>query len=103
LPITSSRPTMLPILNTSSDQQQIAALRAKLSLKPLLLEGLDEEAGDAQSKFETVREILRDVQTRGDEAVFEYTRKFDNAAVDAQTIRVGPGAVAKAVRAASPE
>jgi histidinol dehydrogenase len=94
---------MLPILTTIADQQKIAALRAKLSLKPLLLQGLDDEAGDNQSKFEAVRQILRDIQTRGDHAVFDYTQKFDNANIDAQTIRVGPGAIAKAVRAASAE
>ena len=64
----SREETVLPILNSSTDSAQLDALRAKLSLKPLLLEGLDDETGEA-GKFEVVRAILRDVQKRGDQAV----------------------------------
>jgi histidinol dehydrogenase len=96
---------MLPLLYSARDGEAIEALRAKLSLKPLLLEGLDDDAGGVAggSKFEVVRRILRDVRERGDEAVLAYTRRFEGAGVSAQTMRVGPGAVAAAVRAAAPE
>ena len=79
---------MLPIILTSSEWSKVEALKAKLSLKPLLLQGLDEEAGE--SAFEVVRGILRDVQHRGDAAVLELTAKFDKATLTADTMRVGP-------------
>ena len=78
---------MLPIILTSSEWSKVEALKAKLSLKPLLLQGLDEEAGE--SAFEVVRGILRDVQHRGDAAVLELTAKFDKATLTADTMRVG--------------
>lgn len=37
-----------------------------------------------------VREILDNVQTRGDEAVLSYTAKFDGAELTADTLRVSP-------------
>ncbi len=41
------------------------------------------------SEYEkTVREILEDVRTRGDEAVFAYTRKFDGFELTPENIRV---------------
>jgi histidinol dehydrogenase len=80
---------MLPIYHTTRDPQQIGALRAKLSLKPLLLEGLDDETpSDQTSKFETVRAILRDVQKRGNAAVLDYTAKFDRATLTPETMRI---------------
>jgi histidinol dehydrogenase len=91
---------VLPIIETAKDWPQVEALRAKLSLKPLLLEGLDEE--DGGGKFEVVRDILRDVQRRGDEAVVEYTRKFDGVELTAATMRVLAGAVEEAVKGAEP-
>jgi histidinol dehydrogenase len=90
---------VLPILETAKDWAKVEALRAKLSLKPLLLEGLDEEEGGV-GKFEVVRGIVRDVQKRGDEAVIEYSRKFDKAELTAETMRVPAGMVAAAVKGA---
>jgi histidinol dehydrogenase len=89
---------MLPIIHTSTEWHKVEALRAKLSLKPLLLEGLDEEEG--AGKFEVVRGILRDVQKRGDQAVIEYTAKFDKAQLTPRTMCVSQAAVAEAVRTA---
>jgi len=88
---------VLPIYFAGRDDGAIAALRAKLSLRPLLMEGLDD---DGSARYETVRAILRDVQLRGDAAVLEYTLKFDKAVPAA--MRVGPEAVAAAVAGASP-
>ncbi len=92
---------MLPIIKTSSNWPAIEALHAKLSLKPLLLEGLDDE--DGAGKFEVVRGILRDVQRRGDAAVIDYSAKFDNASHTPATMRVTPAALADAVKAADPK
>jgi len=101
-----SKPTkeqvMLPILNTTIDAPKIDALRAKLSLKPLLLEGLDDETGEA-GKFEVVRAILRDVQKRGDQAVIDYSAKFDKANLTSQTLRVPATATQEALKAADPK
>ena len=36
----------------------------------------------------TVQEIVEDVKRRGDEALFEYTRKFDHAEITPENIRV---------------
>ncbi len=94
---------MLPIFYTKKDEAKIEALREKLSLRPLLIEGLDgEEAakGTSVSRFETVRAILRDVQKRGDAAVIEYTAKFDKAVVTTETLRVPQSAVEAAVKGA---
>ncbi len=93
---------MLPILHSPGDSAQIEALRAKLSLKPLLLEGLDDEDPAGASKFETVRGILRDVQKRGDAAVLDYTRKFDKAGISLETMRVNESTIEAAVKNASP-
>jgi histidinol dehydrogenase len=46
---------------------------------------------------ETVREILAEVRKRGDAAVREYTRRFDNVALD--DLRVPPDALADALAA----
>ena len=92
---------MLAIIDTVTEWGKVEALRAKLSLKPLLLEGLDEEEGGA-GKFEVVRGILRDVQRCGDEAVIAYSAKFDKVLLTPETMRVTPGAVAEAVKGAEP-
>jgi histidinol dehydrogenase len=98
---------MLPIIRASESPAQIEALRAKLSLKPLLLEGLDDEetgpVGRGVSRFEAVRQILRDVQREGDAAVIRYTEKFDRATLTAQTMRVPAAAIDAALKAADPK
>jgi len=91
---------MIPILEWPRDAKKIEALRAKLSLKPLLLEGLDDETGDNQAKFDTVRAVLRDVQACGDAALIELTKKFDKADLTAEAIRVPWSMVEKALKGA---
>lgn len=48
---------------------------------------------------ERVEAILNDVKTRKDEAVFEYTLKFDKAVIDADTIEVTDEEIAEAYEA----
>lgn len=92
---------MLPILSAERDAAAIQALRQKLSLKPLLIDGLDDE--DGQSKFAVVREILRDVQARGDAALIDHTRRFDNVVLPVEKIRVADAVIDKALARAAPE
>ena len=93
---------MLPIYHTRRDADKIAALQSKLSLKPLLLEGLDDETGEA-GKFEVVRKILREVQKRGDAALLEYTAKFDRVALTPQSMQIQQTEIDKALREADPK
>ncbi len=93
---------MLPIYHTPRDTPAIDALRAKLSLKPLLLEGIDDETPDQPtSKFQTVRAILRDIQKNGDAALITYTQKFDKTLLTPATLRVPASTIEAAVKSAS--
>jgi histidinol dehydrogenase len=101
---------VIPILYSARDREQIEALRDKLSLKPLLQDGLgdDDDAsagavGGAGSKFRIVREILKAVRERGDAAVFDYTERFEKVRLTPATMRVSAEQVAAAVREAAPE
>ncbi len=89
----------IPILDAVKDVDQIENLRAKLSLKPLLLQGLDDE--DGQSKYEVVRKILREVREHGDAAVLKFTEQFDRVALRAEQMRVALEQLDSAVKAAS--
>lgn len=54
-----------------------------------LLSGLLKRTTDDYGDYEkTVKEIVADVHERGDKAVFEYTKKFDKADINADNIRV---------------
>ena len=94
---------MLPIYYVPGDDAKIQALRDKLSLRPLLLEGLDDEGteqGAKVSRYEAVRTILREVQKRGDAAVIEFTAQFDKATLTSETMRVSQVAIDAAVKGA---
>ncbi|EGB14118.1 histidinol dehydrogenase [Pseudodesulfovibrio mercurii] len=57
-----------------------------------------EKRKDPDTKVDTiVRGILADVRERGDEALAEYTRKFDCASFDAADLRVPEEAIAAAL------
>ncbi len=47
----------------------------------------------------TVQEIVEDVKRRGDEALFEYTKKFDHADISAENIRVTEAEIQEAMDA----
>lgn len=44
--------------------------------------------------IDVVKDILRDVQARGDAALFDYTQKFDRFELDADTLRLSKGQIA---------
>ena len=47
-----------------------------------------------------VKDIVKNVRERGDEALFEYTKKFDKAELNAKTVRVSREEIAEAYQAA---
>ncbi len=54
-----------------------------------ILAKLLKRSPDHYGEFEkTVREIVQDVKVRGDEALFGYTKKFDQVEISAENIRV---------------
>ncbi len=52
---------------------------------------------------EIVAEIIADVRTRGDEALFDYTSRFDRVDMSAETVRVRPQEILEAREAVSNE
>ena len=59
------------------------------STKKNLLEDLLKRSPNSYGKYEaSVREILENVQNRRDEAVFAYTKQFDEADINASNIQV---------------
>ena len=59
------------------------------STKKNLLEDLLKRSPNSYGKYEaSVKEILDCVKSRGDEAVFAYTKQFDGAVTDASNIQV---------------
>ena len=57
----------------------------------------DEDVGRA------VREIIADVQARGDGALIELSRRFDRATLTRETLRVTPGEIDAAEKGAKPD
>ena len=73
---------------------KIVAANDELALAGLYSGGWD----PAPALMQTVSAMLADVRARGDEAVVDYTRRFDDANATAQSIRVAipPLAIARA-------
>jgi len=92
-------------IRTSDPQarDQLAQLRAGLGLGQGLVADWQREIADTRSPLESVREVLREVRTRGDAAVSEYTEKFDGAKLSADQFRVSQSVIDAAVEAMPPE
>ena len=57
--------------------------------KSNILENLLKRSPNSYGKFESaVAEILLNIKTKGDEALFEYTKNFDKADINASNIVV---------------
>jgi histidinol dehydrogenase len=86
---------MIPILKLSipEDRQRVEQLLAQLALDPVELATGQGERG-AQSA--AVQQILADVAKRGDEAVVDSCRKFDDPEFSASQIRVSEKEMADA-------
>ena len=62
-----------------------------------VLDGLLKRSPNNYTAYETsVAEIVADVRERGDAALFEYTKKFDKADINAENIRVTPEEIREA-------
>ena len=51
---------------------------------------------------ETVARIVDDVRERGDEALFEYTEKFDHISLTPETVKVTPQEIEEAYKEVNP-
>lgn len=69
----------------------------KETCRPLLYRPFEE-----REEVTSVRAILNEIRTRGDEALFEYERKFDGASLDGATVRVSEAEFERAYAAVDP-
>ena len=67
------------------------------SMENILADMLKRDPNNYDSYTETVQAILEDVKERGDEALFEYTRRFDGAELDADNVRVTEAEIREAM------
>ena len=69
-----------------------------------LLENLLKRSPNSYGQYEeTVNEIIHQVKVRGDEALLEYTLKFDKCRLSPQNVRVSQEEIARAYEDVSPE
>lgn len=83
-----------------SDPETAGRLRA-LKLRLSLLEAAG--PGGADTVVDSVRAILAGVRARGDQAVLEYTGRFDRCVLTADRLRVGKDEIEDAYRRVPPE
>src|SRR5437762_11847136 len=90
---------MIPVLQLSDPRQRelVEKLLDALRLKPQ-----DFIAGHSKSAA-AVEQILQDVATRGDEAIVESARQFDDPSFTAEEIRVAPAEMKSAISRVSDE
>jgi len=73
----------------------VSLRRIELKVGECLTEALLERSGGIDATIEaTAADIIADVRARGDEALFDYTSRFDG--VDLESLRVGPAELAAA-------
>lgn len=72
------------------------------SRKNILADLLKRDPNNYTSYEATVQTIVNDVRERKDEAVFEYTKKFDGADLNAGTVRVTEGEIQEALSQVEP-
>ena len=58
------------------------------SMKNILADMLKRDPNNYDAYTETVQEIVDRVKAEGDAAVFDYTKKFDKAEINADNFRV---------------
>ena len=72
------------------------------SMKNILADMLKRDPNNYDAYTETVQEIVDKVKAEGDRAVFDYTRKFDKAQINAENIRVTEAEIKEAMEAVDP-
>lgn len=72
------------------------------SMKNILADMLKRDPNNYDSYTETVQEIVEEVKARGDEALFEYTERFDGARINEETVRVTEEEIREAMEAVDP-
>ena len=72
------------------------------SMENILADMLKRDPNNYDSYTQTVQAIVDDVKTRGDEALFEYTKRFDGAAMDGSSIRVTREEIDEAMKQVEP-
>ena len=63
----------------------------------------DRASGGSPEIERTVSDVLNNIKERGDEALFEYTAKFDGCSLNAETIRVSEAEIDEAVANTDPK
>ena len=74
---------------------------SKESKENLLADLLKRDPNNYGQYADTVQTIVDDVKARGDEALFEYTEKFDKVKVTKDTIRVTKEEIDEALKGRS--
>ena len=77
----------IPILKLDTDREKVEAILRKLRLDPA---ELALSRGERAKQFAAVNEIFAAVADRGDEALVESARQFDDPSFSADQIRVAP-------------
>ena len=72
------------------------------SMENILADMLKRDPNNYDSYTQTVQAIVDDVKTRGDEALFEYTKRFDGASLDGDSIRVTREEIDEAMKQVEP-
>ncbi|MEW4413862.1 histidinol dehydrogenase [Clostridium sp. AN503] len=72
------------------------------SKQNILADLLKRDPNNYTAYEDTVHDIVNDVRERRDEAVFEYTKKFDGADLNAATVRVTEGEIQEALSQVEP-
>lgn len=72
------------------------------SKQNILADLLKRDPNNYNQYEDTVREIVENVKNRKDEAVFEYTKKFDGAEIDPASVRVTEGEIQEALSQVEP-
>ena len=76
---------------------------SKESKENLLADLLKRDPNNYGQYADTVQAIVDDVKARGDEALFEYTEKFDKVKVTKDTIRVTKEEIDEALKQVDPK
>lgn len=88
----------------SAEKGAMRIIKLNGGTKRDILDNLLKRSPDNYSQYEeTVSEIIRNVKENGDQALFDYTKKFDGFSLSAETIRVTPGEIQAAYKELDPD